>query len=71
MRHLGPIAGIASHEALIATAGYDNRLILWDARTRQAMAMAHHDHPVNQSAFSHDGRWLVSASSDYSARVWS
>ena len=71
MRHLGPIAGIASRQALIATAGYDNRLILWDARSRQALAMAHHDHLVNQCDFSHDGRWLVSASSDGSARVWS
>jgi toxoflavin biosynthesis protein ToxC len=70
MHHDGPIAGIASHGALIATAGYDNRIILWDARSRVGIACANHDHLVNQCAFSSDGRWLVSASSDYSARVW-
>ena len=34
------------------------------------MARANHDHLVNYCSFSSDGRWLVSASSDYSARVW-
>jgi len=70
MRHKGPIAGIAAHGHLIATAGYDNRLILWDSTTRQALARANHDHLINQCAFSADGRWLVSASSDYTARLW-
>ena len=71
MRHQGPIAGIAAHGHLIATAGYDNKLILWDARDRKALSSASHDHLVNHCSFSSDGRWLVSASSDYSARVWS
>jgi len=70
MKHHGPIAGIASHDGLIATAGYDNRIILWDARSRVGIACANHDHLVNQCAFSSNGRWLVSASSDYSARIW-
>jgi WD40 repeat protein len=70
MKHHGPIAGIASHDGLIATAGYDNRIILWDAVSRTAIACANHDHLVNQCAFSSDGRWLVSASSDCSARIW-
>jgi WD40 repeat protein len=71
MHHVGPIAGVAAHGPWVATAGYDNRLILWDASSRQAVARAAHDHLVNACAFSADGRWLVSASSDYSARVWS
>ena len=71
MQHEGPIAGIASHGDLIATAGYDSKIILWDARQRKALARASHDHLVNHCSFSADGRWLVSASSDYSARVWS
>ena len=70
MLHQGPIAGIATHHDLIATAGYDNKIILWDARQRKALARANHDHLVNHCAFSSDGHWLVSASSDYSARVW-
>ena len=71
MQHTGPIAGLAAHGPYVATAGYDNRLILWDAETRVAIARATHDHLVNACDFSHDGRWLVSASSDYTARVWS
>ena len=71
IQHIGPIAGIAAHRHWIASAGYDNRLILWDRATRQAVHVAHHDHLVNHCAFSSDGRWLVSASSDYTARIWS
>ena len=70
MHHQGPIAGIASHGNLIATAGYDNKIILWDSNQRKSLARANHDHLVNQCTFSSDGRWLVSSSSDYSARVW-
>ena len=70
MQHQGPIAGIAAHGDLIATAGYDNKIILWNARLREALSRASHDHLVNHCSFSSDGRWLVSASSDYSARVW-
>ena len=70
MLHEGPIAGIAAHGDLVATAGYDNKLILWDNKTRKALARATHDHLINNCAFSADGRWLVSASSDYSARLW-
>ena len=70
MLHEGPIAGIAAHGDFVATAGYDNKLILWDNKTRTALARGTHDHLVNNCAFSADGQWLVSASSDYSARVW-
>lgn len=70
MHHQGPISGIATHGDLLATAGYDNKIILWDARQRKALSRVCHDHLVNQCAFSSDGRWLVSASSDYSARIW-
>lgn len=70
MYHSGPIAGIAAQGPWVATAGYDNRLILWDAATRLPVARSMHDHLVNACDFSHDGRFLVSASSDYSARIW-
>ena len=71
MQHIGPVAGVAAHGPYVASAGYDNRLILWDAATRQAIARSTHDHLVNACDFSADGRWLVSAASDYTARVWS
>ena len=53
---------------MIATAGYDNRLILWQGR--RAIARSWHDHLVNQCAFDSGGQRLVSASSDYTARGW-
>ena len=70
MKHQGPIAGIAAFGPYVATAGYDNQLILWAAEGKRALARALHDHLVNACAFSSDGRRLVSASSDYSARIY-
>ncbi len=70
MKHSGPISCVASHDKYVATSAYDNRVILWDAITHKALAKGMHDHLVNHCSFSSDGRWLVSAGSDYSARIW-
>jgi toxoflavin biosynthesis protein ToxC len=70
VKHQGPLAGIAAHGPYVATAGYDNQLILWRAEDKRALARAQHDHLVNACAFSSDGAMLVSASSDYSARIY-
>lgn len=71
MKHIGPISGIAAYkDQYVATAGYDNQVILWNGRDRTALARAHHDHLANQCAFSACGRYLVTSSSDYSARIW-
>ncbi|NRF66935.1 WD40 repeat domain-containing protein [Aquincola sp. S2] len=70
LAHFGPIAGIACSAEHIATAGYDNRVILWERATQRALAMGLHDHLVNSVAFSPDGKRLVSASSDHTARIW-
>ena len=70
MQHRGPIAGIAVHGNYVATAGYCNQVILWNAQRHEALARASHDHLVNQCAFNSTGTLLVSASSDCSARVW-
>jgi WD40 repeat protein len=71
MRHDAPISGVAAHPSgYVATAGYDNRVILWNA-TGAPVARGWHDHLANQCMFNHDGTLLTSASSDYSARIWS
>ena len=74
MCHHGPIAAVAAKNcygnSYIATAGYDNQIILWDALTRKSLARCVHDHLVNHCAFNSDGTLLASASSDYSARIW-
>lgn len=71
MKHVGPISGVAASSAgYIATAGYDNRVLLWNSSDRLALAKVSHDHLANHCAFNADGRFLVTASSDYSARVW-
>lgn len=70
--HRSPISGVATYGGrLVATAGYDNQLILWDANRKTPLGRALHDHLANQVAFSPDGRHLISASSDHTSRLWS
>ncbi|PRY38904.1 WD40 repeat domain-containing protein [Umezawaea tangerina] len=72
IEHHGPISGIAAYaDRYVATAGYDNQVVLWDQATGRALSRSMHDHLVNQCAFSPDGRYLVTSSSDYTARLWS
>lgn len=71
IQHRGPISGIAAWQAeYVATAGYDNQVICWDQGTGRALARANHDHLANQCVFSPDGRYLLTSSSDYTARLW-
>ncbi|AYM08965.1 WD40 repeat domain-containing protein [Agrobacterium tumefaciens] len=71
MKHIAPISGVASFQDMyVASAGYDNQVILWDARSHQALAKVNHDHLANMCVFSPVGDLLASASSDYTARIW-
>lgn len=71
IEHKAPISGIAAFgNQYVATAGYDNQVILWDARDKCGLARVYHDHLANQCDFSPDGKLLASSSSDYSARLW-
>lgn len=69
-QHKSPISGVASYgQEMVATAGYDNRVILW--KNHKPIAANYHDHLVNYCTFSPQGSQLLTTSSDYTARVWS
>ena len=69
--HRSPISGITAYrDQYVLTAGYDNQVILWDAKTKQPLARSTHDHLANHGAFSPNGAYAVTSSSDYSARLW-
>jgi toxoflavin biosynthesis protein ToxC len=70
IRHSSPISGIDAAGSFVATAGYDNRVVLWNAENRVALAEARHDHLANQCRFSPSGELLATSGSDYSARLW-
>lgn len=72
IHHKSPISGIAAFDVrYVATAGYDNQVVLWDALSQTAIARVNHDHLANHCRFSACGRFLVTASSDHTARLWS
>ncbi len=62
IRHSGSQSGIASSGGkFIATAGYDDRVILWDTQSNRAIGAGVHDHLCNQVTFSHCGNFLASS----------
>jgi WD40 repeat protein len=72
LRHIGSIRGVAAHEDVyIATVGDDGRVIVWEKATGKSVSGSSHDGVVNDCAFSHDGRYLVTSSDDWTARLWS
>ncbi len=72
--HSGPLTSVAFSPdgALLATAGIDGQVILWDTETaRRLQTLAGHKSWVNSVAFSPDGKLVVTASSDGAVKIWS
>ncbi|TMJ16563.1 MAG: WD40 repeat domain-containing protein [Alphaproteobacteria bacterium] len=70
--HRGPIHAITGfRDSLLATAGADGRVILWNAHDDVALARGCHDDSAYLCGFSGSGNWLISAGADFSARLWS
>lgn len=55
----------------LATAGYDQRIRIWDAATgEERHTLTAHNGAVFDLAFHRNSRWLASASADRTAKLW-
>ena len=56
---------------IIATAGYDKEIVIWDAQTGEPLQNFNgHNGAIFDLAFSSDGKTLFSASADETIKVW-
>lgn len=64
-------ATFSPDESIVATAGYDRKIVLWDVATGNSVReLVGHNGAIFDLAFSPDGKVLVSACADETAKVW-
>jgi len=65
-------AEFSPDESLVATAGYDSEIVLWDASTGKSLRkLTGHNGAIFDLAFSPDGNVLASACADETVKLWS
>jgi WD40 repeat protein/predicted Ser/Thr protein kinase len=73
-QHGGPVRVLAFHPRSSTTflaSGEDGRAYVWNTATGQKLPEALvHDKKITAAAYSPDGRTIVTASADYTARLW-
>ena len=72
-RHGGGIQTVAYspvNSSLIASAGDNNTIKLWDLQNDTVTTFRGHTDQVNAITFSPNGQWLASGSDDYTFKVW-
>ena len=70
--HKGPITDLAFSEgaSLLATAGEDGVVEIWQTTSRALLQSVTHRSPVNAVKISSDGLRLLTSSNDGNARIW-
>ena len=64
-------AEFSPDESLIATAGYDREIILWDTKSGSPIRkMSGHNGAIFDLEFSSDGQILLSACADETVKIW-
>ena len=57
--------------SLVASAGEDGTIKLWNLQANTVATLAAHDDFINSIAFSPDGQLLASGSDDFTVKIWS
>jgi len=64
-------AAFSPDRSRIVTGGEDSKGIVWMTATSERLAVLPHENQVLGVCFDLDGKWIATASSDRTARVWS
>ena len=73
LTHGGSVEAVAYspiNSSLIASAGGNNTVKLWDLTEGVVTTLGSHSNKVNSIAFSPDGQKLVSGSDDFTIKIW-